>query len=50
MTITEEMAVKALRRFRKEQKQRTRGTYTGCYCNGCVECMKLALEEVLKET
>lgn len=49
MEVTDEMALKALKRFRKEQKKRTVGTYTGCYCTGCVECMKLALQEVVQE-
>lgn len=50
MKITPKTAKKALKVFREEQKKRTIGrTYTGCYCAGCVECMKLALESVLKE-
>lgn len=44
MVITSEIAKKALKVFRREQEKRTRGTYNGCYCVGCIECMKLALE------
>lgn len=47
--VEPEVALKALKKFRAEQKKRTTGTYTGCYCAGCVECMKLALEEVKEE-
>lgn len=49
--ITEEVAKEALKVFREEQKKkRTVGrTYTGCYCDGCVECMKLALESALND-
>lgn len=43
------MALKALKKFRKEQKKRTVDSYTGCYCSGCVECMQLTLEEILKD-
>ena len=49
MEVTNDVAMQALKKFRKEQKKRTVGTYTGCYCAGCVECMKLALEEVLNK-
>ena len=49
MKVTQEIAKKALKRFRKEQKRRTVGTYTGCFCDGCVECMWLALQEVLEK-
>ena len=49
MTLTHEMAMEALRTFRKEQKKRTIGTYTGCYCKGCVECMYLTLKSILEK-
>ena len=38
-----------LKVFRKEQKKRTIGTYTGCYCNGCVECMREVLTTLTKQ-
>ncbi len=49
MVITDAVAMEALKVFRVEQKKRTIGTYTGCYCKGCVECMRLALESAQKE-
>ena len=49
MEITPEIAKEALKVFRKEQAKRTMDrTYTGCYCAGCVECMRLALESIIK--
>lgn len=49
MAVDQKVARKALGVFRKEQKKRTIGTYTGCFCDGCVECMKLAIEAVEDE-
>lgn len=46
MAVKTEVAKRALVVFRGEQKKRTIGTYTGCYCNACVECMQLAIEAV----
>ena len=46
MAVDTEVAKEALKTFRKEQEKRTVGTYTGCYCDGCIECMKLAIESV----
>lgn len=47
--VTNEIALKTLKVFRREQKERTIGIYTGCYCQGCVECMRITLEEVLDD-
>lgn len=49
MEITDKMAKEALKVFRVEQRRRTVGVYTGCECDGCVECMKIALQEILKK-
>ncbi len=46
MAVTKAVAKEALDVFRAEQKKRTVGTYTGCFCDGCVQCMQLALESV----
>ncbi len=46
MAVTKAVAKEALKVFRTEQKKRTRGFYTGCFCDGCVECMQLAIEAV----
>lgn len=46
MAVNKDIAREALRVFRREQKKRTTGTYTGCFCNGCVQCMQLAIEAV----
>ena len=49
-TITKSVARKALGEFHRERKARTIGAYTGeCYCNVCVESMKVAVEKVLDE-
>lgn len=47
--VTEVTARKALQTFRKEQQKRTLGRYTGCYCDGCVESMKLAIESIKED-
>lgn len=47
--VSKEIAKKALVRFRREQKKRTIGTYIGCNCDSCVECMRLAISSVLSE-
>lgn len=53
MTKKEELDLskKMLEAFRGEQKRRTEAngrSYTGCYCQGCVECMQFALGVAVK--
>lgn len=47
--VSSKIAMKTLKVFRKEQKKRTGGFYTGCYCAGCVECMQVAIGTALAE-
>jgi len=51
MEITDEMARKALEKFREVQHILTPPwkEYTGCYCDGCVQSMKAALQEIIKK-
>jgi len=46
---TKDFAQKALVVFRNEQKIRTTGVFTGCYCNGCIECMEETIKFIVEQ-